>query len=103
MRSVACPGSMVSLPLLGHNENRSCVLTWRIQVKPEEMKNLVAILDGNGAGPAVDKAFGDGLHVGGERFVAFNIADRHVYGRKVRRPLVQCFLYPFHSEARIRR
>ncbi|KAK3352991.1 profilin [Lasiosphaeria hispida] len=50
-------------------------------VKPEELKNIVAILAEKGTGPSVDKSFSEGLHVAGERYVAFNIADRHVYGR----------------------
>ena len=52
-------------------------------MKPEEMKAIVAIIKDKGKGPSVDKAFGEGLHVDGERFVAFNIDDRHIYGRKV--------------------
>ena len=47
------------------------------------MKAIVNILAGNGSGPAVDKAFGEGLYIEGARYVAFNIADRHVYGRQV--------------------
>jgi profilin len=57
-------------------------------VKPDEMKTIVAILKENGKGPAVDKAFGEGLHVGGERFVAFNIEGRHIYGRKGREGII---------------
>jgi profilin len=52
------------------------------QIKPEEMKNIAAVLAGEGKGPAVDKAFADGIHVAGERYVAFNVQGRHLYGRK---------------------
>ncbi|KAI1409098.1 profilin [Hypoxylon sp. FL1857] len=55
-------------------------------VKPEEMKNLVAILT-NSAG-AVDKAHADGIHVAGERYVATRIEDRSVYGRQGRTGIV---------------
>jgi hypothetical protein len=51
------------------------------------MKNIVAIIAEQGKGSAVDKAFGEGIHIGGERFVAFNIEGRHIYGRQVREPL----------------
>ncbi|KAK5660276.1 hypothetical protein OQA88_12816 [Cercophora sp. LCS_1] len=57
-------------------------------IKPEEMKAIVAILKDGGSGPAVDKAFGEGIHIGGERFVAFNIADRHIYGRQGRTGII---------------
>ncbi|KAM7206866.1 Profilin [Naviculisporaceae sp. PSN 640] len=53
-------------------------------VKPDEAKEIVAILEGGGKGPAVDKAFSEGIHVDGERYVAFNVEDRHIYGRKGR-------------------
>ncbi|KAI2618851.1 profilin [Hypoxylon sp. NC1633] len=50
-------------------------------VKPEEMKNLVAIL--TQSGNVVDKAHADGIHVAGERYVVTRIEDRSVYGRQV--------------------
>ncbi|KAK4217853.1 profilin [Rhypophila decipiens] len=53
-------------------------------VKPEEAKEIVAILACNGKGGPVDKAFSEGIHVDGERYVAFNVEDRHIYGRKGR-------------------
>ncbi|KAH6856663.1 profilin [Chaetomium sp. MPI-CAGE-AT-0009] len=56
--------------------------TPNFNVTIDELKTIASIINANGAGPAVDKAFGEGIHVSGERFVAFNIADRHVYGRK---------------------
>lgn len=33
---------------------------------------------------AVEKAQADGIYVAGERYVAFRIEDRSVYGRQVR-------------------
>ncbi|KAH9909086.1 profilin [Xylariomycetidae sp. FL2044] len=51
-------------------------------VKPEEMKNLVAILTNNG--DAVGKAHAEGVHVAGERFVITRIEERSVYGRQGR-------------------
>jgi profilin len=40
------------------------------------------------ARPAVDKAFADGVHVAGERYVAARIDGRSAYVRQVR-PLIQ--------------
>ncbi|KAI1335440.1 profilin [Xylariaceae sp. FL0016] len=51
-------------------------------IKPEEMKNLVAIL--TATGDAVDKAHADGVHVAGERYVVTRIEERSVYGRQGR-------------------
>jgi profilin len=55
------------------------------QVGADEIKNIIAILDDKDKkdGPFVTKAFAEGLHVGGERYVATRVEDRHVYGRKV--------------------
>ncbi|KAI1143019.1 Profilin/allergen [Hypoxylon sp. FL0543] len=55
-------------------------------LKPEEMKNLVAIL--TNSGNAVDKAHADGIHVAGERYVVTRIEDRSVYGRQGRTGIV---------------
>jgi hypothetical protein len=52
------------------------------QVKPEEMKTLVAIL--NNTSGAVDKAHAEGVHVNGERYVVTRIEERSVYARQVR-------------------
>ncbi|KAK0715842.1 profilin [Lasiosphaeris hirsuta] len=57
-------------------------------VKPEELKAIVAILAGAGEGPAVNKALAEGVHIEGQRFVAFNIADRHIYGRHGRTGII---------------
>ncbi|EGO59158.1 profilin [Neurospora tetrasperma FGSC 2508] len=48
----------------------------------DEMKFISAVLGDNGKGPNVDKVFAEGLHVAGQRYVAFNIEGRHVYGRQ---------------------
>ncbi|KAI1210023.1 Profilin/allergen [Annulohypoxylon truncatum] len=55
-------------------------------VQPAEMKNLAEIVSGSKA--AVDKAYADGLHVGGERYVATKIEDRSVYARQGRTGVV---------------
>lgn len=47
------------------------------------MKFISAVLGDNGKGSNVDKVFADGLYVAGQRYVAFNIEGRHVYGRQV--------------------
>ncbi|KAK1831319.1 profilin [Podospora conica] len=58
------------------------------ELKPEEMKNIVSILSGNGSGAAVEKALSEGIHITGQRYVAFNIADRHIYGRHGRTGII---------------
>ncbi|KAK3323926.1 profilin [Cercophora scortea] len=75
-------------------------------LKPEETQALVAILNGNGSGPAVDKAFSDGVYVQGERYVAFNVEDRHVYGRHGRTGIIvvktkQAILVAHYGESQI--
>lgn len=55
-------------------------------ISTEEAKNLVAIL-GNTGGAAA-KAQAEGFHVGGERFVVINLADRSLYGRQGRTGIV---------------
>lgn len=52
------------------------------------MKFISAVVaeNGNTSGPNVSKVFADGIHVAGQRYVAFNIEGRHVYGRQVRSP-----------------
>ncbi|KAK0751086.1 profilin [Schizothecium vesticola] len=57
-------------------------------VKPEEIKAIVNILAEKGSGPAVDKALSEGIYILGERYVAFNIADRHIYGRQGRTGII---------------
>lgn len=46
------------------------------------MKNIASIVSGDQG--AVDKAFAEGLHVAGERFVLTKNDDGSVYARKVR-------------------
>ncbi|KAK3687639.1 profilin [Podospora appendiculata] len=75
-------------------------------LKPEEMQTIVAILNDNGSGPAVDKAFSDGVYVQGERFVAFNVEDRHIYGRHGRTGIIivktkQAILVAHYGESQI--
>ncbi|KYK59480.1 putative profilin [Drechmeria coniospora] len=49
------------------------------QLKPEEMKAIAAIVGGDAA--AKDKAFADGLYIGGERYVMARAEDRSIYAR----------------------
>lgn len=51
------------------------------QISAEEMKNIADIASGDQA--AIDKAYGEGIHVAGERFVVAKIDDGSVYARKV--------------------
>lgn len=46
------------------------------------MKNIAEIASGKQA--AIDKAYGEGIHIAGERFVVAKIDDGSVYARKVR-------------------
>lgn len=54
-------------------------------MSPEEVTNIAAILEAKGdtENPVVAKALAEGIHVAGERYVAFNIRENHIYGRKV--------------------
>jgi len=52
-------------------------------VNSAEIKTIIAVLEEKGnAGPASSKVFSEGIHVAGERYVAFNIGLRHIYGRQ---------------------
>lgn len=51
------------------------------QISAEEMKNLASIVTGDQA--AIDKAFAEGLHIAGERYVLAKAEDGSVYARKV--------------------
>lgn len=51
-------------------------------LKPEEMKHIADILD-NAAG-AADKAYAEGLFVGGVRYVLTKAEGRSLYARQVR-------------------
>lgn len=51
-------------------------------LKPEEMKHIADILD-NASG-AVDKAYAEGVYVGGVRYVLTKVEGRSLYARQVR-------------------
>lgn len=55
-----------------------------LQLKPEEMKVIAAIVSGDEK--ARDKAFGDGLYLTGARYVLARADGRSVYARSVRLP-----------------
>ena len=50
-------------------------------LKPEEMKHIADILDN--AGGAVDRAYAEGLFVGGVRYVLTKVEGRSLYARQV--------------------
>ncbi|KAK0665907.1 putative profilin [Cercophora samala] len=64
--------------------------TWAVTpgftVSPSEIASIISILNeaDKSNGPAATKAFAEGIHVGGERYVATRNEDRHVYGRQGR-------------------
>ncbi|OTB06372.1 hypothetical protein M426DRAFT_319106 [Hypoxylon sp. CI-4A] len=73
-------------------------------IKPEEMKEIVAIVSGTAG--ASDKAFGNGFHIAGERYVAFRIEDRSLYGRQGRTGVVvvktkQAIIIGHYGEAQV--
>ncbi|KAF3055884.1 Profilin [Daldinia childiae] len=73
-------------------------------IKPEEMKNIANIVT-QSAG-AVEKAQADGIHVAGERYVAFRIEERSVYGRQGRTGVVivktkQAIIVGHYGEAHV--
>ncbi|KAK4678131.1 profilin, required for normal timing of actin polymerization in response to thermal stress [Podospora pseudoanserina] len=51
-----------------------------------QITSIISILNetDKSNGPAATKAFAEGIHVGGERYVATRNEDRHVYGRQGR-------------------
>lgn len=53
-----------------------------LQLKPEEMKAISAIVSGDDA--AKDKAFADGLFIAGSRYVVARADGRSIYARSVR-------------------
>ncbi|KAK4204164.1 putative profilin [Triangularia verruculosa] len=55
-------------------------------VAPSEITAIISILNESDKsnGPAATKAFAEGIHVAGERYVATRNEDRHVYGRQGR-------------------
>ncbi|KAM3462892.1 hypothetical protein NHJ6243_003694 [Beauveria neobassiana] len=75
-----------------------------LQVKPEEMKAISAIVNGDTA--AKDKAFAEGLFIGGERYVVARAEDRSIYARSGREGVAiaktkQAIVIGQHSEAQI--
>jgi hypothetical protein len=55
------------------------------QPSAAELQQIVAILaeQGKTDGVNVSKAFADGIHVAGERYVATRIEEQHIYARQV--------------------
>ncbi|KAI1828675.1 profilin [Xylaria intraflava] len=73
-------------------------------IQPDELKTIVTIL--SGPGPAVDKAFGDGLYIAGERYVLTRAEGRSIYARHGRTGICiaktsQAFIVAHHGEAQI--
>ncbi|KAJ9143981.1 Profilin [Coniochaeta hoffmannii] len=71
-------------------------------LKPEEMKHIADILDN--AGGAVDKAYAEGVYVGGVRYVLARVEGRSLYARQGRNGLCvaktkQAILVGHHGEA----
>ncbi|KAF3767885.1 Profilin/allergen [Cryphonectria parasitica EP155] len=71
-------------------------------ISAAEMKNIASIVSGDQA--AVDKAFAEGLHVAGERFVLTKNDEGSVYARKGREGICiskskQAILVGHHGEA----
>ncbi|OIW32408.1 Profilin/allergen [Coniochaeta ligniaria NRRL 30616] len=70
-------------------------------LKPEEMKHIADILD-NASG-AVDKAYAEGVYVGGVRYVLTKVEGRSLYARQGRNGLCvaktkQAILVGHHGE-----
>ncbi|KAH7192473.1 profilin [Fusarium flagelliforme] len=75
-----------------------------LQLKPEEMKAISDIVNGNQA--AKDKAFGEGLYIAGERYVMARAEDRSIYARSGRRGVAiakttQAIVVGHHGEAQV--
>ncbi|OAA61368.1 profilin [Cordyceps fumosorosea ARSEF 2679] len=75
-----------------------------LQIKPEEMKAIAAIVNGDAA--AKDKAFADGLFVGGERYVMARAEERSIYARSKRDGVAiaktkQAIVIGLHGEAQV--
>lgn len=51
------------------------------QIAADEMKNIASLVTGEQA--AIDKAFAEGLHIAGERYVLAKAEEGSVYARKV--------------------
>ncbi|ATY65172.1 putative profilin [Cordyceps militaris] len=75
-----------------------------LQLKPEEMKAISAIVGGDSA--AKDKAFAEGLFIGGVRYVMARAEDRSIYARSGRDGVAvaktkQAIVVGHHGEAQI--
>lgn len=55
------------------------------------MKNIASIVTNNQA--AIDKAFAEGLHIAGERYVLAKAEDGSIYARKVCRLRGEHFMF----------
>ncbi|KAK3369062.1 profilin [Lasiosphaeria ovina] len=72
-------------------------------VEPEEMAEISKILAEEGNGPAVTKAFQERFKVAGVRYMAYDIQDRHLYGREGRTGVIvvktkQAILIGYYDE-----
>jgi profilin len=55
----------------------------RVQVHPQEMKEVVAAYKDKGDAQGVKQVQSTGLHVAGERYVVLKADERSLYGKKV--------------------
>ncbi|KAM0431746.1 hypothetical protein ACHAPT_004996 [Fusarium lateritium] len=74
------------------------------QLKPEEMKAIASIVTEDKA--AIDKAFADGLYIGGERYVLTRVEGRSLYARSGRLGVavaktVQAIVVGHHGEQQV--
>ncbi|RSL92845.1 hypothetical protein CEP52_013598 [Fusarium oligoseptatum] len=74
------------------------------QLKPEEMKAISSIVSEDKA--AIDKAFGEGLYIGGERYVLTRVEGRSLYARQGRLGVAvakttQAIVVGHHGEAQV--
>ncbi|KAM0301679.1 hypothetical protein ACHAPM_004826 [Fusarium culmorum] len=75
-----------------------------LQLKPEEMKAISAIVSGDEK--AKDKAFAEGLYIAGERYVMARADGRSIYARSGRSGVAvakttQAIVVGHHGEAQI--
>ncbi|KAH7165552.1 profilin [Dactylonectria macrodidyma] len=75
-----------------------------LTLQPAEMKAIAAIVTGDTA--AKDKAFADGLYIGGTRFVMARAEDRSIYARSGRNGVAiakttQAIVVAHHGEAQV--
>ncbi|RGP59125.1 profilin [Fusarium longipes] len=75
-----------------------------LELKPEEMKAISAIVSGDEN--AKNKAFGEGLYLAGERYVMARAEDRSIYARSGRSGIAiakttQAIVVGHHGEAQV--